>query len=55
MLDAGEEEDEDEGFVEPLTVAQMDFCLLNKSDEESIFWESQPDGSEDPETVGEMV
>ena len=55
MLEAGEEEDEDEGFVEPLTVAQMDFCLLNESDEESIFWESQPDGSEDPETVGEMV
>ena len=54
LLEAGEEEDEDEGFVEPLTIAQMDFCLLNESNEESIFWESQPDGSEESETVGEM-
>ena len=56
LVEAGEEEEgEDEGFVEPLTIAEMDFCLLNESDEESIFWESQPDGSEDPETVGEMI
>ena len=52
----GDEED-DEGFVEPLTIEQMDFCLLNESDEESIFWENQPDGSEDSDgrIIGEMV
>ena len=58
MMEAGVgDEEDDEGFVEPLTIEQMDFCLFNESDEESIFWENQPDGSEDFDsgTVGEMV
>ncbi len=53
------EEEDEEDFVEPLTIAQMDFCMFNESETESTFWNNQPDGSEasDPEgeIVGEMV
>ena len=42
-----------EELVEQLTISQMEFCLLNESDEETLFWSSQPDGS-DPDLGGEL-
>ena len=51
-------EDIDEGFVEPLTVSQIDFCVFNEEDNETVFWSDQPDGSElvdgEDYVVGEM-
>ena len=58
VREVGVEEEDEEVFVEPLTISQMDFCLFNESDEESNFWNNQPDGSDpDPESgmIGEMV
>jgi hypothetical protein len=37
IREVGVEEEDEDGFVEPLTISQMDFCLFNESDEESIF------------------
>ena len=57
MIGLGVEEEDDEGFVEPLTISQIEFCLFNEADDETAFWNNQPDGSEDMEgeMVGEMV
>ena len=46
-------EEADEEFVEQLTISQIEFCLLNETDEETRFWSSQPDGS-DEELGGEL-
>ena len=52
-------EDLDEGFVEPLTVSQIEFCVFNEEDNETVFWSDQPDGSElvdgEDYVVGEMA
>ena len=51
-------EEEDEGFVEPLTISQIEFCLFNEADDETAFWNNQPDGSEadvEGDLVGEMA
>ena len=50
--------DVDEGFVEPLTISQIKFCLFNEADDERAFWSKQPDGSEadgEGDLVGEMA
>ena len=36
----------DEGFVEPLTISQLEFCLFNESNEETTFWSNQPEGGD---------
>ena len=52
-------EDIDEGFVEPLTVSQIEFCIFNEEDDETVFWSNQPDGSDlfdsEDQVVGEMA
>ena len=48
----------DKGFVEPLTISQIEFCLFNEAEDETAFWSSQPDGSEaegEGDLVGEMA
>ena len=48
----------DKGFVEPLTISQIEFCLFNEAEDETAFWRSQPDGSEadgEGDLVGEMA
>ena len=47
----------DKGFVEPLTISQIEFCLFNEAEDETAFWSSQPDGSEadgEGDLVGKM-
>ena len=58
MTGLGFEEEDDEGFVEPLTISQIEICLFNEADDETAFWNNQPDGSEadaEGEMVGEMA
>ena len=53
----GEEQETDEGFEEPLTISQLEFCLFNKSDEETLFWSNQPEAGEgdyESDVVGEI-
>ena len=48
----------DKGFVKPLTISQIEFCLFNEAEDETAFWSSQPDGSEaegEGDLVGEMA
>ena len=53
----GVEQENYEGFEEPLTVSPLEFCLFNESDEETLFWSNQPkagEGDYDNDVVGEM-
>ena len=48
------EELEDE-YVEPLTIAQMEFCIFNEEQEETDFWDSQSVLPEEEEgVIGEL-
>ena len=56
MGEMGSTEDFEEEEVEPLTIAQMEFCIFNEEQEETDFWDSQslfPE-DEDEGAVGEL-
>ena len=51
----GLDEDLEEGFVEPLTISQIEFCIFNEEQEETDFWDSQSVSQEEGEGfLGEL-